>query len=315
MQKIRGIIEQCLQNNPCSAEFRFNEPMAGHTSFKVGGPADCWVRPGGDESIGFVAALITAAQQENIPLFVLGGGANIVISDRGIRGIILDTGGWTGEISSAAQGEMIFRSGASPDEAADAAAAQGLGGLEFLAGMPGSMGGALWMNARAYNREMADVVKKADILDFSAGKAVRLSIHPHKTEFAYKQSPFQNRPCLILSVSCALFPRNKKEIRAEIKKYRRNRQDKGHYLYPSAGSAFKNNRNFGKPTGQIIDELGLKGLSIGGAQIAPYHGNIIINSGGATAENIRSLMEQTAAQVKKATGFILEPELLFVGEW
>jgi UDP-N-acetylmuramate dehydrogenase len=317
IEKIRGIIEQCLEHNPCAVDFRFNEPMAEHTSFKVGGPADCWVRPYGDDSYGFTAALITQARREQIPLFILGGGANILIADRGIRGITLDTGGWTGADGEpgAVQAEIVFRSGVSPDEAANEAAARGLGGLEFLAGMPGSMGGALWMNARAYEREIADAAIEAEILDFSGTETKRRTIQTRKSEFGYKRSPFQNQHWLILNVRCALYPLDQKEILATMEEYRRDRQAKGHYRFPSAGSAFKNNRGFGKPTGQIIDELGLKGLSIGGAQIAPFHGNIIINTGGATAENIRELLEFTAAQVKKATGFTLEPEILLAGDW
>jgi UDP-N-acetylmuramate dehydrogenase len=320
MEKIRGIIEQCLEKNPCTVEFRFNEPMTAHTSFKVGGPAECWVRPHGDDSYGFTAALINAAHSEQIPLFILGGGANVLISDRGIRGITVDTGGWTGLADTggtrrAAETELLFRSGTSLDEAADAAAARGLGGLEFLAGMPGSVGGALWMNARAFEREIGDVVVEAEIIDFSGSKAERRVVQTSKSEFSYKRSPFQNQRWLILSARCALHPRSEKEISAAMEEYRRDRQSKGHYRFPSAGSAFKNNRSYGKPSGQIIDELGLKGLNIGGAQIAPFHGNIIINTGGATAQNIRNLLERTAAQVKKATGFSLEPEIQFAGDW
>jgi UDP-N-acetylmuramate dehydrogenase len=329
MQKIRKILKHCLENNPCNAEFRFNEPMSGHTSFQVGGPADCWVKPLGDASFDFAAALIDAAKEENIPLFILGKGANILVSDKGIRGIVLDSTGWTGEKMGAAaiaansaedsigtdSAVMIFRSGTSADEAAKAAAARGLGGLEFLAGMPGSMGGALWMNARAYEKEMADTVICAEIIDFSALKAIRRIIQTNKSEFSYKSSPFQNLHCLILSVYCSLHPRDKKEICSEMETYRMDREAKGHYRFPSAGSVFKNNRSFGKPTGQIIDELGLKGFSIGGAQIAPFHGNIIINTGSAAAHDIRSLIELTAEKIKKSTGYIPEPEIIFIGDW
>jgi len=210
---------------------------------------------------------------------------------------------------------MAFLSGTSPDEAAEASAARGLGGLEFLAGMPGSMGGALWMNARAYGREIADIVIEADVLDFSGAEAVRRTVQTNKADFDYKRSPFQNQRALILAARFSLQARSENEIRREMEAHRRDREDKGHYRYPSAGSAFKNNRVFGKPTGQIIDELDLKGLRVGGAQIAPYHGNIIINTGGATAQDIRALLELTAARVKDATGFILEPEIIFAGEW
>jgi len=300
--------------------------MARHTSFKLGGPADCLIKlPCGDSfesAVGFTIDLINAANKEQIPVFVLGGGANILVSDKGIRGITLDTSAWTGETeilntakAQRSQTEITFLSGTSLDVAAEAAAAKGLSGLEFLAGMPGSIGGALWMNARAYEQDIAGVAIQADILDFSSTEVKRHTVPINKSEFGYKKSPFQNQQCLILSVLFSLQTRDTNEIRCQMEKHRLDRSTKGHYRYPSAGSAFKNNHDFGKPTGQIIDELGLKGLSIGGAQIAPFHGNIIINTGNATAENIRDLLELTAAQVKNATGFILEPEILLVGEW
>jgi UDP-N-acetylmuramate dehydrogenase len=317
---LHRIIDTCAQNSPCSVEIRFDEPMSAHSSFKVGGPADCWLRPGADGFPEFVAALIAAACKEGLPLFFLGGGANVLVSDKGIRGIVLDTSGWSGEAKADSQialpaHALGFRSGTGLDEAAEAAALRGLGGLEFLAGMPGTIGGALWMNARAYEREIADVLFEAELLDFSSAEVSRLTIQADKAKFSYKRSPFQNCRCLILSAAFALYPRNEREIRKDMEEHRRDREAKGHYRYPSAGSAFKNNRDFGKPVGKIIDELGLRGLSKGSAQIAPYHGNIIINTGGARAAEIRSLLDETAARVKEATGFALEPEILFLGEW
>jgi UDP-N-acetylmuramate dehydrogenase len=181
--------------------------------------------------------------------------------------------------------------------------------------MPGSIGGAVWMNARAYEREIADVLDYVEVLDFSAAEVRRRVIPADKAEFGYKHSPFRTREMFILAAGFTLCPRNEQEIRREMEEHRLDREAKGHYRYPSAGSAFKNNRDFGKPAGKIIDELGLKGQRIGGAQIAPYHGNIIVNTGGALAVDIRALMEQTAAKVKEAAGFVLEPEILFVGEW
>ena len=349
--RLRQIIDTCLSASPCPVEVRFDEPMSAHTTFKVGGAADCWLRPvcegeAGEGFPSFAAALIAAAGKEEVPLFFLGGGANILVADKGIRGIVLDTSGWSGEIQTESvvqvEGEtqaggraslaerISFRSGTSLDAAAEAAASKGLGGLEFLAGMPGSIGGALVMNARAYEREIADVLVSADVLVASYQLPVASCQLPvascqlpvasyqllaDKTQFAYKRSPFQKLRCFIVSATFALQPRNEKEIRCQMESHRQDREDKGHYRYPSAGSAFKNNREFGKPTGKIIDELGLRGLCRGGAQIAPYHGNILINTGGATAADIRGLLEETAAVVKKATGFTLEPEILFVGDW
>jgi UDP-N-acetylmuramate dehydrogenase len=247
---------------------------------------------------------------------------------------VLDTGGWKGlwpeaDYGGAAAGNaaeaadapgtaggevrLCFRSGTSMDEAAEIAAAAGLSGLEFLAGMPGSVGGAVWMNARCYGREIADALAETEIVYFSPGLPIRLPTN--KAAFGYKRSPFQDRPCLILSAVFSLTPRDKTEIRRDMEAHRLDRKAKGHYRFPCAGSVFKNSRDFGKPVGKIIDELGLRGLRTGGAQVAPFHGNIIINTGGASAADIRALAEEAAARVKAAAGFVLEPEILFAGDW
>jgi UDP-N-acetylmuramate dehydrogenase len=284
--------------------------MSRHTSFRVGGPADIFIRPEGEIFPRYAARLLESARAEGIPLFILGGGANIVVSDRGIRGIVLDSGGWQG--AAAEGGGLSIRAGTAVDAAVDAAAAAGLGGLEFLAGMPGTVGGAVWMNARCYERSVADALVSTEILDESGG---RRWVPARPQDFGYKKSPFQGQNSLILTARFALRPRPEPEIRAEMAEHRRDREAKGHYRYPSAGSAFKNNRAFGKPTGKIIDELGLRGLSVGGAQVAPWHGNIIINTGNAAAAEIRSLTEELARRVKAAANFTLEPEILFVGDW
>ena len=174
------------------------------------------------------------------------------------------------------------------------------------------MGGAVWMNARCYEKSVADALAATEILDQSGA---RRWVPARPEDFGYKKSPFQGQSSLILAARFALAPRREAEIREDMAEHRRDRETKGHYRYPSAGSAFKNNRDFGKPTGKIIDELGLRGLTIGGARIAPWHGNIIINTGNAAAAEIRALTEETARRVKAATGFSLEPEILFVGDW
>jgi len=327
LEKIREIIGQsielCPEDSRCEVEVRYNEPMSRHTTFKAGGPADVWLRPHGDSFSAFCAGLIFRARREGIPVFILGGGANIVVCDKGIRGITLDMGAWEGESVwsiCADEGELVLKSGTIIDDAADMAVASGFGGLEFLAGMPGTVGGAVWMNARCNGKEIADVLSWVEYIDFGGEeepqiKRIKIGDSPVKAGFDYKKSPFQKMDCLILSASFKLIKCDKEKSLLEMEKNRQDRQEKGHYLFPCAGSAFKNNRDFGKPTGQIIDELGLRGCQIGGAQIAPFHGNIIINTGGATSADIRALMDEVAAKVKAATGFILEPEIIYVGDW
>jgi UDP-N-acetylmuramate dehydrogenase len=291
--------------------------MANHTSFKTGGPAALWIRPEADCFSDFAALLLETARNEGIPVFVMGGGANIVVSDRGIDGIVLDTTGYTGQIRQTGQTEaksdtiLYFRAGTKPDDAAEIAAARGLSGLEFLAGMPGSIGGALWMNARCYDREISDVVH--DVLLLEGDKLI--NVIPKKEQFAYKKSPFQEKDCLILNVSFALQEKNTDAIKKEMNEHRNDRVLKGHYRFPSAGSVFKNNKAFGKPTGQIIDELGLKGMSLGDAQIAPWHGNIIINKGKASSFEIKSLVEIIEKRVKTELGLALEREIIFAGNF
>jgi UDP-N-acetylmuramate dehydrogenase len=309
------IVRSIAAETRFSGEIRRDEPMAGHTSFKVGGPADVWARPSSECFPGFAAALVAKARFLGIPLFILGGGANLVVADRGIRGIVLDTTGWTGcdyggEAGGAAA--MRVRSGMPVDAAADAAAEQGLGGLEFLAGMPGSVGGAVWMNARCYEKQVSDILIRTEIVDENLR---RVWVSPAEGEFGYKKSPFQRRDVLILTAEFRLEKRTGEAIQAEMTGFRKDREAKGHYRFPSAGSVFKNNRRFGKPAGKIIDELGLRGVRSGGAQVAPWHGNIIINTGGASAADIRRLTEMLEEKVKRETGCDFEREVIFAGDW
>jgi UDP-N-acetylmuramate dehydrogenase len=168
------------------------------------------------------------------------------------------------------------------------------------------------MNARCYGKQVSDVLVAAEILD---ERLNRVWVPREGGGFSYKRSPFQNRRVVILAARFALERRETEDIRREMGEYRRDREEKGHYRYPSAGSVFKNNRDFGKPTGKVIDELGLRGFSLGGARVAPWHGNIIINTGNASAGDIRNLTERIAEKVKAGSGYELEPEILFVGEW
>jgi UDP-N-acetylmuramate dehydrogenase len=276
-------------------------------------------------AVSFTAELLASAKTEGIPVFILGGGANLLVADRGIRGIVLDTGGFCGVgeaefFSSENDGEnsrggklsVRILSGTPVDSFTEELARRSLSGLEFLAGMPGSAGGAVWMNARCYEKSVSDALEETEILDENYN---RVTVPFNAADFSYKKSPFQARRVLILSSRFAVSPRAPEEIRREMEERRRDREKKGHYRFPSAGSVFKNNRAFGDPTGKIIDELGLRGLRIGGAETASWHGNIIINSGGASSSDIRLLIEEISRRVKEERGFELEPEIIFAGVW
>jgi UDP-N-acetylmuramate dehydrogenase len=313
---LQELVETINAETGFFAEYRLNEPMSHHTTFKVGGPADVWVRPEGGAFPAYATALLKTARSENIPVFILGGGANIVVSDKGIRGVVLDC--TLNKVKSKREevkskdDEVVFGAGNTVDEAVEMAAGFNLSGLEFLSGMPGTIGGAVWMNARCYEKSVSDVLIETEIVDENFS---RLWVPFNKEDFGYKKSPFQKRNVLILSARFRLAPGDPAAIRQEMEAHRRDREEKGHYRLPSAGSAFKNNHAFGAPTGKIIDDLGLRGFTSGGASIAPWHGNIIVNTGKAGAQDIRALTETVRKKVLAERGFELEPEILFTGEW
>jgi UDP-N-acetylmuramate dehydrogenase len=291
--------------------------LSAHTTFKVGGPADVWIRPSADVFEDYAASLLTSARAEGTQVFILGGGANIVPQDAGFRGIVLDAGGYAGLLAEE-PGAATFAAGSPVDAAVETAAIRGWGGFEFLAGMPGSIGGAVYMNARCYETSVSDRLMETVVLELDDGVFRKRAIPFRETDFGYKKSPFQNerigadRQTLILSAKFSICQRESAFIRDEMDARRKDRETKGHYRFPSAGSVFKNNRAFGKPVGKIIDELGLRGLSRGGAMVAPFHGNIIVNTSNATATDVRLLTDEVREIVREKTGFVLEPEIIFL---
>lgn len=318
-----------------NARMLVNEPLSEHTTFKAGGNAALFIQPLpalGAEELGELWRL---ARVEGLDVRVIGRGANTLFGDDGFSGLVLDMSLWADSsvrsIKEMADGaEIFFHAGASIDRMVEHHAACSFGktaadsalgadvmdtlinleyrGLEFLAGLPGTVGGAVYMNARCYGASLSDRLVSVDIID---EEGVLLRVPFRAEEWGYKKSPFQNRGVLIVGAAFALYKGERDILRAEMESHRADRERKGHYRHPSAGSVFKNNEAFGKPSGKIIDELGLRGRSRGGAMIAPFHGNIIINTGGATASDIRLLAEETAETVLKHTGFALEPEIIF----
>ena len=285
----------------------YDEPLSRHTSFKIGGPAELFVTPATlDDLIGVFSLCL----KEGIPYFVLGEGANILVSDRGMKGIVIDMSNFRNiEIDETLIHAMA---GAPMSRVVEEAAAQGLAGVEAFSCMPGSVGGSIWMNARCYGVSLSDVLEFVELIDGD----FRLKRLPVKRqEFDYKKSPYQEMQAVIISGGLRLRSGDPNHLAAETQEYRRDRERKGHFLYPCAGSVFKNNRSFGAPTGRLIDALGLKGFSIGGARVSEKHANIIVNVNGATAEDVRNLVEHVKRRVREKYGFQLEEELLFVGEW
>ena len=283
--------------------------MADHTTFRIGGPADLFARPvSRDEAL----ELCRFCAAEGLPIFVLGGGANILVSDRGIRGMVIDTRHLDTVVRRGRTIEAM--AGAAVSDVSAYAAEACLSGLEFIYAMPGSVGGSVWMNARCYSVSIAEAIDDVEYIDLRGSPELRRdAVSPGA--FSYKVSPFQAFPCLITAARFRLRPGSREESLRSMAEHRSDRELKGHFIYPSAGSAFKNDPAFGAPTGRIVDLLGLKGLRVGDAAVAEYHGNVVVNLGGATARDVRALLEQVERRVLDAHGFRLEREVLLVGEW
>lgn len=286
-----------------------DEPMHRHTSFRIGGPADAYVRVRDEAELQRLFALILEA---GLPYFILGEGANILVSDRGIRGIVLDLAGLRACRLDAAGPTLIAGAGAGMSAVCEQARDWNLSGLEFAYWMPGSVGGSIYMNARCYGNSVSDRLEYVDILDENA---VRSRCPVGGEDFGYKRSPFQKRKVVILAGAFRLQAGERGQIEAKMRSYAADREAKGHFRFPCAGSVFKNNRDFGRPTGKIVDELGLKGTRIGGAELAAFHANIIINRGQARADEVLALIQLIEERVRSSFGYHLEREILLVGEW
>ena len=284
--------------------------LAEYTSFRTGGPADCLVRPkDGDE----VRELVLLAKRENVPYYVLGNGTNMLISDDGYRGMIITLKDMDNNISISAlpDGESFSVSvsaGCSLARLAMEAASNGLTGLEFAAGIPGSVGGAVVMNAGAYGGEIKDVFDFADVLD-EDGNVVRLL--NKELQFGYRRSIIQEKQYIVLAVSFILKRGDANSIKSEIRELNERRREKQPLEYPSAGSTFK--RPEGLFAGRLIEDAGLKGFTKGGASVSEKHCGFIINRGNATSADIYELISVVIEKVYEKTGVVLEPEIKILG--
>ena len=287
---------------------RFNEPMSAHTSFKTGGPAGIYCSPADSSEL---AAVLGAARDSSYGFFILGGGANLLVSDKGIPGLVIDMKNFSG-MDISPDGIASLGAGAIVDNAAEYARDAGFSGLDSFYGMPGSIGGAVWMNARCYGRSVSDILVSVDYLD---SNLLPQTLEPETGDFDYKISPFQGMEAVITKARFRLEAEEQDSITERMNSNRSDRESKGHYSGPSAGSVFKNNRAFGKPSGAIIDSLGLRGYSVGGAKISDSHANIFINTGTATSSDIYTLIMQTIEKVREAYGITLEPEVQLIGDF
>ncbi len=286
---------------------RYNEPMASHTTFHVGGPADVYLRPADTDDLVDAYRFI---RSRSLPSFVIGGGANMVVADAGIRAVVIDMS----DINHIRfnDSHMVLGAGLPISDGAAAAAEQGLAGLDFLYSMPGSTGGAVWMNARCYGSSLSDVLVRVDYMDENLS---RKTLDPTDYVFEYKNTPFQHNNWLILECELVLHREDPAEIRRRMQLYYTDRESKGHFRWPCAGSLFKNNRDFGAPTGQLLDRLGMRGTRVGGACVSPLHANIVINAQNASAADIHELACLMERRTRDELGYELEREVLFVGDW
>lgn len=300
MTQLQEIFAGCTQRPLLAAE-----PMTKHTSFHIGGPADLMAQP---QSEAELRALLVKAAEAAVPVTLVGNGSNLLVRDKGIRGLVIKLGNMLRDTS--VEGSTItFGSGVSLALASKKAAELGLSGLEFAVGIPGTIGGAVYMNAGAYDGEMAKVVKSVRFMDADGNTG---ELQADGLDFGYRHSALQGSGKIITSVTVELIPGDKQAIAAKLADFSNRRLTKQPLELPSAGSMFK--RPPGYYAGTLIDQTGLKGYTVGGAQVSKKHAGFVVNIGGATAADVLQLISDVQEKVMKAHGVHLEPEVLVLGE-
>ena len=279
-------------------------PMAPLTTFRIGGPADVFIEP---KDASALSEIIKVCKKENIPFMLIGAGSNLLVSDKGIEGVVCRLGEGFDYVE--VEGTKIC-AGASVSLAKLAKSAQraSLSGLEFASGIPGNLGGAIFMNAGAYGGEMKDVVIKTQYLDEN-GEFCEITGDAH--DFSYRHSFFSSGDKYIISAEMELFPKNPDEILETMKDLNARRKEKQPLEKPSAGSAFK--RPEGYFAAKLIEDSGLKGVSVGGAQVSEKHAGFIVSNGNATAKDVCDLIKLVQKTVFEKFGVSIEPEIKITG--
>ena len=291
-----------IQNLIPKENIYVNEPMSKHTSFKIGGPAECFIKI---KTIEQLKDILKYAQKGKIPLTIIGNGSNLLVSDDGIKGIVLKI-----EIEKICQdiknGIILLTvgSGIKLGALAQKCLKEEVAGFEFASGIPGTIGGAIRMNAGAHGSEMKDIVKT---VKYMTRNGEIHTITNEQAKFEYRKSLFAEKDYIILEVELQLKTGKAEEIKEKMTEYATYRKEKQPIEYPSAGSTFKRGTDF--ITAKLIDECGLKGYQIGGAQISEKHAGFIINKNNATAKDVINLMEYTKEQVYKKFGKKIEQEI------
>ena len=280
------------------------EPLAAHTSFRIGGPAEVMAFP---SSLAELQALLRLSAQEGIRVRLLGAGTNILAPDGGVRGLVIVTSGALTGLSMPDAAHIEAMSGVTMARLACFARDNGLTGLEFAHGIPGSLGGAVSMNAGAYGGEMKDVVVSTRYLDHDLNLCEAVGA---AHDFGYRHSVFSDTDCVVLGSTLALTPGDPAEIRAHMLDLSERRRSRQPLDLPSAGSTFK--RPAGGYAAALIDAAGLKGYAVGGAQVSEKHAGFVVNRGGATFDDVLRLMDHIRSEVLRTSGVELEPEVKII---
>lgn len=277
-----------------------DEYLSGHTTFKIGGPCKAFISI---NSIDCLNDLIEIADKENYPYFVLGKGSNLLFDDKGFNGVIFHLGSDFSKISLIDETTIKAEAGCSLINVCRFAYENGLGGLEFAFGIPGSVGGAVYMNAGAYGGEIKDVLVSAKVIY----KGKISDINSNDMDLSYRHSIFQNNGSIITEAVFKLYKKDKSEIKSLMDDYLKRRKNKQPLEYPNGGSTFK--RPAGQFAGKLIEDSGLRGFSVGNAEVSKKHCGFVINKGNATFEDVTALIEKVQKTVMEKTGFFLECEV------
>ena len=286
-------------------ELRDNEPMYRHTTFRVGGPVTLMALP---RSVEELSTAVSLAREAGIEPFFLGRGSNLLVADRGAEAFLIKLAGGLDRLELLGENSLYVGAGVTLAQAAVFALEHALTGLEFAHGIPGTLGGGVFMNAGAYDGELSQVISWADVLD-ETGRRFRLE--GPDLELGYRTSVFSRKPWVVTGARLDLTPGDPAAIRARMNDLAQRRRSKQPLDLPSAGSTFK--RPAGHFAGALIQEAGLKGVRIGGAQVSEKHAGFVVNTGGATSDDILSLIRLVRDTVLEKTGVLLEPEVRMLG--
>ena len=300
MEKIKNLISSKILG-----EVSFNYPLKEHTSFKIGGGAELYVCP---NNLMELITVLNILKENDVSYFLLGAGSNLLIGDGGVRGAVIKLGDGF-DYAHAKNDYILAGAGVSLAKLSAEAKNAELTGLEFASGIPGTLGGAIFMNAGAYGGEMKDVITEVSYID-SDGSVKTVS--GEECDFGYRKSMFSDGGKIIISAKLTLNKGNKEEIIATMRDLNGRRKEKQPLEYPSAGSTFK--RPEGHFAGALIEEAGLKGYTIGGAQVSEKHAGFVINKGDATAKDVMDLIAYVQGVVREKSGVDLEPEVKIIGE-